>query len=48
MKEQIQKLRQKYVDAERKHFITFKEKSKTLRAKVSVLTELLNIISKHP
>lgn len=46
MKEQIEKLRQKYIDAEIKHYRTFKEKSKTLRAKVSVLTELLNILNK--
>ena len=45
MKEKIKQLRQKYVDAELRHYRTFKEKSKTLRAKVSVLTELLNIIN---
>jgi len=34
--------RQKYIDAELKHYRIKKEKSKTLRSKISVLDEILN------
>lgn len=37
-------IRQKYITAELKHYKKTKEKSKTLRAKVSVLDELLNTL----
>ena len=38
-------LRQKYIDAELKHFRGTKEKSKSIRAKVSVLDELLSLLN---
>lgn len=38
------KLRQKYIEAELKHYKETGEKSIKLRAKVSVLTELQNIL----
>lgn len=46
MKKKIQQLRQKYIDAELRHYAKHKEKSKTLRAKVSVLTEAINLLNK--
>lgn len=48
MIQELKKLRQKYVDAELAHYRKTNEKSKTLRAKISVLTELANNISLLP
>jgi hypothetical protein len=43
--EELIKLRQKYIDAELAGYRKYKIKSKTLRAKISVLTELANILN---
>ena len=49
-KEIIQKaidIRQKYIDAELKHYRGTKEKSKSIRSKVSVMDEFLNSIDEN-